>query len=686
MVSLAVLLAASVYLNSDVYARELVGAYVDERRLAAAEGDDDNWMTHGRTYAEQRFSPLAEVNLKTVSGLSLAWSADFDTKRGQEATPIVVDGVMYVSTAWSKVYALDAKTGAELWRYDPRVPGEKGVYACCDVVNRGVAVWKGSVFVATLDGRLIALNAVTGKAVWSVQTTDAAAPYTITGAPRVFRDKVVIGNGGAEYGVRGYVTAYDTRSGRKVWRFYTVPGNPAKGADGEASDTALRDIARPTWFGDWWKYGGGGTAWDAIVFDSELNQLYIGVGNGSPWNYKVRSAGRGDNLFLSSIVALNPDTGAYLWHYQGTPGESYDFTQTQPIILATLSMDHQPRKVLMQAPKNGFFYVIDRTNGKLVSAKNFVPETWAKYIDLQTGRPEFTEDAKFLVGSKLIVPSALGGHNWMPMSYSPDTGLVYIPTMRTGLVYGQDVAFTFRPGRWNTAVALALPKPDASSPAGAAASLIAWDPLQQREIWHVDQPDMWNGGTLATRGNLVFQGTAAGRFKAYDASTGQQVWEFDAQSGILAGPISYRVAGQQYIAVLAGAGGSAALFAPQPGGAHAPINGRVLAFKLGGDATLAAYEPASLPEPVIVDEAFSPLQVEQGAKLYRANCSMCHGGSVLPDLRRSGALKAAAVWHSIVIGGALRSQGMASFSQYLSDTDAETIRAYLAVQAGSLKK
>jgi PQQ-dependent dehydrogenase (methanol/ethanol family) len=339
---------------------------VDAARLSAADSEPGQWMSHGRTYDEQRFSPLKQITTDNVKDLGLAWFADLDTNRGQEATPIVVDGTMYITTAWSKVKAYRAATGEKLWEYDPQVPGAWGVNACCDVVNRGVAVWEGKVFVGTLDGRLVALEAPTGKVLWDVNTIDREKPYTITGAPRVVKGNVLIGNGGAELGVRGYVSAYDAATGKLNWRFYTVPGNPAMPFENPALEMAAK-----TWNGEWWTLGGGGTVWDSMAYDPQLDLLYIGVGNGSPWNHTYRSQGKGDNLFLSSIVALKPEDGSYVWHYQSTPGESWDHTATQQIVLADLEIDGMKRRVVMQAPKNGFFYVLDAKDGTLISAKNF---------------------------------------------------------------------------------------------------------------------------------------------------------------------------------------------------------------------------------------------------------------------------------------------------------------------------
>ena len=357
-------------------------APVTAERIIHADREPGNWLTHGRTYSEQRFSPLKQINDRNVGDLGLAWHYDFGTRRGLEATPLVIDGVMYVTGNWSVVHALDARTGRPLWQFDPEVDPAWAVHLCCDVVNRGVAAWGDKIYVGTLDGRLIALDMATGRKVWEVLTVDRDWPYSITGAPRVANGKVFIGNGGAELGVRGYVSAYDAETGKQVWRFYTIPGDPSKPFESPAMEMAAK-----TWSGKWWTMGGGGTAWDSLVYDPELNLLYIGVGNGGPWNQEIRSAGDGDNLFLSSIVAVNADTGEYVWHYQTTPGDTWDYTATQTMILAELNIGGKQRKVIMQAPKNGFFYVLDRGTGELLSAEPYVAVTWATHVDMATGRP-----------------------------------------------------------------------------------------------------------------------------------------------------------------------------------------------------------------------------------------------------------------------------------------------------------
>ncbi|KRA83939.1 alcohol dehydrogenase [Altererythrobacter sp. Root672] len=665
---------------------------VTEARLLAAEDNGDDWLSHGRTYSEQRYSPLEDINDGNVKDLSLAWAVELDTNRGQEATPVVVDGVMYITTAWSKVMAVDAATGAVLWQYDPQPIGAKGAHACCDVVNRGVAVWEGKVFVGTIDGRLIALDAKTGRELWDVVTVDQSKPYTITGAPRVVRGKVLIGNSGAELGVRGYISAYDAKTGKLVWRFYTVPGNPADGPDGAASDAAFAKFAGKTWAGKWWEMGGGGTVWDSIVYDPEFNQLIIGVGNGSPWNYRARSDGKGDNLFLSSILALDPDTGAYKWHYQVNPAETWDFTATQQITLADLTIDGKVRKVAMQAPKNGFFYVIDRTNGKLISAEPYAPQNWAERIDLVTGRPVERPEARFADAPHLTYPSGIGAHAWMPMSYSPKTGLVYIPAMHVPLSYGDDVNYTRHIGRWNTGVSFLAP-PEGSVPGATALErraalaatnkgmLVAWDPVAQKARWTIEQPWPWNGGTLATAGNLLFQGDPHGIFRARDAATGKELWSFDSQRGIMAGPVSFRAGGEQYVAVLAGYGGSMGMATASEWMRRPPPNGMLLAFKIGGKGKLAKLPPVELAPFVTSNETFTPAQLAEGEAQYFGFCTICHNGPVNPDLMRSQIATSADAWRTVVMDGALADNGMISFKPWLKPEQAEAIRAFVLTQA-----
>ncbi len=662
---------------------------------AESSTSSDDWLTYGGTYDEQRFSTLTSIDASTVKDLGLAWSHEFDSTRGLEATPLVADGVIYTTTDWSKVYALDATTGKLLWSYDPEVPGETGFKACCDVVNRGAALYDGKLYVGTLDGRLIALDAKTGTLVWSTVTVDQSKPYTITGAPRVVKGRVLIGNGGGEYGVRGYVSAYDAQSGKLAWRFYTVP--PAKGAkpDGAASDSMIAKM-QATWDGDWTKFGGGGTVWDSIVYDKDFNQILIGVGNGSPWDHRLRSNGKGDNLFLSSVVALDADTGEYKWHYQGVPGESWDFTQTQSIILASLKIGGSDQKVMMQAPKNGLFYVIDRSNGKLISAKNFVPVNWTSGVDMKTGRPVELPGARYEKGVFVASPSGHGAHNWQPMAYSPQTQLAYIPAQVIPLAYVSDKPFVPRPGGWNTGVNFAintLPDDKAALKAVRAVlkgHLIAWNPVLQKEAWSVDLGGPGNGGVLASAGGLVFAGNAKGKLVAYAADTGKELWSFDAGIGIIAPPITYAVNGKQYVAVMAGYGGSYGLPAAFAELAGPRPNGRLLVFALGANTVYKVERPEPAPV-VLVDEVWPASVVAKGSVLYGNTCSVCHGGAVsssgvLPDLRRSQALADKETWQTIVHDGALKDNGMVGFSKWMSREEIESIRAYVAERSRVLAK
>ncbi|MCC7463500.1 MAG: PQQ-dependent dehydrogenase, methanol/ethanol family [Gammaproteobacteria bacterium] len=665
-------------------------ADVDGARIAAADREPGNWMSHGRTYDEQRFSPLDKINAANVKDLGLAWYADLDTNRGQEATPIVVDGALYVSTAWSMVKAYDAATGKLLWAYDPKVQRDVIVNGCCDAVNRGVAVWKGKVYVGVLDGRLVALDAATGKEAWSVVTVDQNKPYTITGAPRVVKDKVIIGNGGAEFGVRGYVTAYDAATGKQVWRFYTVPGDPAQGFESKAME-----LAAQTWTGEWWTLGGGGTVWDSIVYDPALDLLYIGVGNGAPWNQAYRSPGGGDNLFLSSIVALRPDTGEYVWHFQETPGETWDFTATQQIILADLSIDGKPRKVAMQAPKNGFFYVIDRETGKFISARPYAPMNWATGVDPVTGRPIEVPEARFYKTGKLWMqtPGAAGAHNWQPMAFNPQTGLVYIPEQELTFPYLHEADWKPAARGFNNAldgvptVMPADPKIRRAALDAEKGNLIAWDPVAQKEVWRVVHYGPWNGGVLTTAGNLVLQGSTTGQFNAYRADNGAPLWSSEAQTAVMGGPMSYTVKGEQYIAVMAGWGG---VF-PMPPGVLALKTGkeynrsRLLVYKLGGRAQLPPLVEPPVQELNPPPATARPERVEQGKALYTRYCAACHGdaavsGHLVADLRYSVYL-ANDDWFEVVLNGKLGSLGMAGFGVAINRDQAAAIRDYVIQRA-----
>ncbi len=657
--------------------------WVDDARIRRADREPGSWLAHGRTYDEQRHSPLTAIDRGNVTGLGLAWSFDTGTRRGLEATPLVEGGVLYATGSWSVVYALDAASGKPLWTYDPRVPRAKGRDACCDVVNRGVALWKGRAYLGALDGRLIALDAASGRPIWQVQTTDPEQPYTITGAPRVVKDLVIIGNGGAEFGVRGYVSAYDAASGALRWRFFTVPSGP----DGPHEHPELERAAR-SWSRDaLYEAGLGGTVWDSMAYDPELDLLYVGVGNASVYQRERRSPGGGDNLFLASILALRPETGRLVWHYQTTPGESWDYTATQHIVLADLTIEGTPRKVLMQAPKNGFFYVLDRRTGELISAEPYVPVSWATHVDPATGRPVERPESHWAERQVYVTPGPEGGHNWHPMSFDPRRGLVYIPTIRMAYPFRPDPAFRYRRGRFNTGEDWAGLQASVEGFAKALrfcspTQLTAWDPVGRREVWRVDFDTAVPGGVLSTAAGLVFQGNGGGSFAAYDASSGARLWSAELGTGIMAPPVSYLANGEQFVAVLAGVGGSAGMHFTSLGTMN---DGRILAFKLGGKAPLPVVEPRPSPRVEAPPPAARPEDLARGRSLYAEHCLRCHGidvesSGLVPDLRHSSR-EVHERWLPIVLGGEYAERGMAGFADVLGPGDAEAIHAYVISRA-----
>jgi quinohemoprotein ethanol dehydrogenase len=665
-----------------------VPANVDHARLMRADREPGQWMMDGRNYTAQRYSPLKEINEHNVSQLGLAWFADLDTFRGVEATPLAVDGVIYNTSAWNVTYAFEAATGKLLWIYDPKVPREWGRYACCEPVARGLAAWKQKVIIGTLDGRLIALDAKTGLPVWTTQTFDKTWPYSITGAPRVFDGKVVVGNGGADLGVRGFVSAYDADTGKPLWKFYLVPGDPSKGPDGEASDSAM-PMAAKTWSGEWWKLGGGGTAWDSIAYDPRLKLIYIGTGNGSPIVQAHRSPGGGDNLFLSSIVAIDAKSGAYRWHYQETPGEEWDYTSTQSLVLARIPVKGKQRDVLMHAPKNGFFYVLDRKTGELLSAEKYTAVNWASHVDLATGKPVMNAEARYGTDPVLVAPGPGGGHNWFPMAFSPDTKLAYFPAYESWFVYATDPNFKpkqFRSnGGWGGYTGETLQKRIALMKEGDTrekAWLVAWNPATQKEAWRVPLPRHGNGGVLTTAGNLVIEGTTRQTFAVFRATDGKQLWEMPTQSAPVAGPITFTVGGEQYIAVNAGWGGGAAQVERGAGTQMNRASARLLVFKLGGKLQLpplAAAPPIPDPPPLRATEDV----VRRGAELYGATCAQCHGQLVIGGVKdlRQMTRETHTAFNDIVLKGTRAEKGMASFANLLKPEDVEAIHAYVISRA-----
>jgi quinohemoprotein ethanol dehydrogenase len=652
---------------------------VDDAALRAADSDPANWITYGRTYSEQRFSPLKQIDEQSVNRLGLAWSMDFPTLRGYEATPLVKDGVMYTTGAWSVVYAVDARTGAPLWTYDPQVAKDHSKFVCCDVVNRGVALYKGRVYVGVLDGRLIALDAGTGKVAWEEQTTPKDGPYAITGAPRIAKGRVVIGNAGSEYPVRGYVSAYDAETGKLAWRTYTVPGDPSQAGESEA----LRQAAK-TWEGEWWKTGGGGSPWDSIVYDPDLDLVYVGTGNGSPWYDRIR--GKGDSLYVASILALRAGTGELVWHYQTTPGDNWDYDATQPLLLAALTVDGQQRRVLMQANKNGFFYVLDREKGSLISATPYTEVNWATGID-SNGRPVENAEIRAMKDATIVRPSTEGGHNWNPISFNPTTGLVYLNVMDSTSLHAtpRDWKIDFHDQTTGVDRAYRGPVRDQWLKMESKGRLVAWDPVAHREVWHADQPFPRSGGTLSTAGNLVFHGRADGKFIAYGATDGKPLWEFDTGVGISAGPMTYSVNGTQYVAVMAGWGGPTTL-SNRPIGKGKIGSGRLAVFSIGGTATLKQVERTVPPVPMPTFKlAVSRREIDEGSQQFATFCARCHGGDavssgLVPDLRYANEAMHQ-MFQQIVLGGALRELGMPSFSEDLTSAQVRSIEGYILNRA-----
>jgi quinohemoprotein ethanol dehydrogenase len=655
---------------------------LDDATLRAADQETANWVMYGRTYDDHRFSPLNQINEQTVGKLGLAWSRELGTTRGLEATPLVKDGILYTTGNWSVVYAVDAKTGEIRWTYDPKVPRENAYFICCDVVNRGVALYQGKVYVGTLDGRLIALDEKSGMPVWTAATTDNAKQYSITGAPRIAKGLVIIGNAGAENGVRGYVSAYDAETGKMAWRTYTVPGDPSKGFESKAMETAAK-----TWSGEYWKTGGGGPAWEGIVYDPALDLLYFGTGNATAWYRAIR--GGGESLYTASILAVHASNGELAWYFQTTPGENWDYDATQPLMQADLTIGSRARKVIMQANKNGFFYVLDRETGEFISGTQFVSGvSWATGLDPKTGRPI---ESSGVAGFKPVIvsPSPDGAHNWNPMAFSPATGLVYLPAkVGTQFLHVPDPKWKYDPERSNLALDGMYDGPLnaklVSMPA-ATGELVAWDPVAQKAAWRVTNPTVEDGGVLATGGNLVFQGRGDGMLVAYRATDGKQLWNFEAGTGIMAPPVTYTVDGAQYLSLMVGWGGAPGLFNAPGGGSVKHGYGRILTFTLNGTATLKAppYGHKDPPTPAITSNA-SPKTVHEGGLLFNSNCGPCHGinavAGPVPDLRYASK-EIHQDFENIVLGGSRASAGMPSFKNILNQAQVRAIQAYVIARA-----
>lgn len=660
-------------------------ADVDTERMVKADepANAGQWMGYGRDYSEQHYSPLKQIKPDNINQLSLAWYGDLAEKGGSyEATPVIVDGRIFITSPWSKVYAFDAKSGKQLWKYDPQVPGEWAVNLCCGIVNRGVAAWKDMIIWGTLDGRLVAVKAATGEKVWEVQATDRSKVLSITGAPRIADGRIFIGEAGSEFHQRGYMAAYDAENGKELWRWWAVPGDPALGFEQPELEWAAE-----TWKGEYWKTGGGGTPWDGIVYDPETDLVIFGTGNGAPWPAEVRSPGGGDNLFTSSIVAVEAKTGKYVWHYQATPMDSFDFDNTAPLATADLFIDGVKKHVVMQAPKNGVFYVIEAATGKVINAHMFVPSgNWLTGFDKENNwRPILNEDSNYGKTDKgwFIVPFQT--HVWNPMAFNPNTGLMYIPTNYGS--YGMVAEAGAKMGNQLLSIAIGkrpeVPEPELEN---KGSYLLAWDPVNQKEAWKSTEGS-GRSGIMTTAGNLVFQGTGRTSFSAFRADNGEMVWSAEAQAGIAGGPASYEIDGEQYVAVIAGQSGGFG-----PNSYWAPNYARLLVYKLGGKATLPeqiSYVPPELNPPTNFGDA---ALLAAGEKHFTENCASCHGvangrpvSSLFPDIRYAAALNTPELFKAIVIDGILQNNGMVSFKERLNQADAESIRAYVVSLANDAK-
>jgi quinohemoprotein ethanol dehydrogenase len=646
-------------------------------------GAGNNWPAVGGAADESSYSRLDQINTGDIDKLGLAWSLDLPGEVSLEGTPLEVDGTIYFTGSLAKVYAADAKTGALKWIYDPQVwkhSPDKMQFSFG--ANRGMAYEDGKVFAAALDGRLFALDANTGKQLWVAESIPAGALNISTGAPRVMNGKVIIGNGGADFGGRGFVTAFDANTGQQLWRFYVTPGSPEQNRGNPAMEAAAK-----TWSPDFWKHtGGGGTVWNGMTFDPELDRVYLGTGNSGPYDPVKRDPGGGDDLYNTSIVALDAKTGKYIWHYQENPRDCWDYKSTPNIIMATIPINGQLHDVLLHAPTNGFFYVLDRKTGKLLNEPGKTTEiSWAKNIDLKTGRPNEYPNIRYETGDTKLWPGTLGGHNWQAMSYAPTTGLAYIPIQQIGEHFSRhgeasDDGFNV--------MGLML-EPIVEREGDGHGYLVAWNPVTQQEAWRVQHRGLWNGGTLATAGNLVFQGEATGDFAAYDAGSGKVLWKFAAGLGIIGAPMSYSVDGRQYVSILVGYGGTTAAsghfmdlgykFGQQPR--------RLLTFALGGDQHLPPSAPPDFTVHALDDPTLKLNEAEVVAgRALSIECAACHGvglqstGTPGPDLRESAIALHLDSLSTLLKSGALIQQGMPRFEN-LTDEQIRDLYAYIRARA-----
>jgi quinohemoprotein ethanol dehydrogenase len=632
----------------------------------SAGGSGDDWLGHVGDGPGTGYSRLDQIDTANIAKLGLAFSLDLPGETTLEGTPLAVGGVLYFSGTHAKVYAVDGQTGKLLWSYDPQTWKFNPFKMTLNFgASRGIAYAAGKVFVAAFDGRLISLDAKSGAVQWSTETLSRTSLQWITGAPYVAGNLVVVGQSGADMGERGFLAAYDLGTGKQVWRFYTVPGSPQENAG-----DPLMTRAAATWYGEWWKNKTGGGPWGPVAYDEKLGLLYLGSANPGQVDTKTIAAHKGDQLFSSSIIALDARTGKYKWHYQVNPRDVWDYGANTQITLADLNIGGKVRKVLMQAPKNGFLYVVDRESGQFISAGKIVKVTWADRIDPVTGRPVEARDIRFEKGDVVVWPNPTGGHNWHSQSFSPKSGLIYIPAMHNGVRYS---ANKIEGGVFVNNMWIGSEKQDARDGTG---SLVAWDPVRQQEAWRIPHKNIWNGGVLATGGNLLFQGDAYGQFVARDALSGDQLWSFDAGLGIIAPPISYGAGGKQYVAVLVGWGGAASIGSDV-------MDGKA-AIPPGPKPTLAVN---AVDDPAL---RIDSVAAEAGKPLFLA-CALCHGRDVIssgspgPDLRESALALDQEAFLAVVKGGALLEKGMPRYD-YLSREQALQVWHYVRSAARKAKQ
>ena len=669
------------------------GNVTDSRVINSPSDEPGSWLTYGQNFKEQRFSELTQINTDTIARLGLAWTTQIgDYNMRMQGTPLVVDGVMYVSNGWSVIYALDATTGEEIWKYDPEVDRSYIRLACCGPAhNRGVAVYEGKVFVGTFDGRLIAVNAENGEEVWDVDTwiPEGLGRFNITGAPRAAAGKVYIGQGSGESGHRrGYVTAYDADTGEVSWRFFLVPGDPS-----QPFEHPEMELAAQTWGGEWWKYGGGGTAWNSLVYDEEFNSLYIGVGNGAPWPREIRSPGGGDDLFLSTIVSVDVETGRMNWYYQTTPGDNWDYSSAMDMALGEIEFGGEMRKVVLQAPKNGFFYVIDREDGELLRALPYTEGIdWATHVDMETGRPVENPDVVYESEPQWIMPANSGAHNWEPQSWDNELGLMYFYYHDIANFYSLDEGFVetgeyeirerglslgWGEGEYRRRlIEEAGPRPESQAYIGA------FDPITGGYKWRHELESDYNGGVVATRGGLLFHPEGTGEFSARDTDDGEILWRYSAPGTFRSTSVmTYQVGGDQYVATM------------MNGNRAIDLGGTVLAFKLDGNLDLPIPDIVQATVPELPDGDFGVDQISEGDDIYHAQCASCHGGIgipnevaiVAPDLRLM-TLSTHDEMSDIVIGGSRADRGMPEFRDAITSDQLESIRAFVVEQARRLKE